>query len=146
MKNHETLNDTFDITPTEVVAKPIKRNKETVALTNVSEMKDKDVAYVRGKLYEMTEKLSEAANESLESALESGHPRAWEVAGNTMKLAADTAEKLIHLQGSNRRLDEERPVVNATQNNTSVTNNVMFSGSTQEMMAMLKEAQRENNK
>ena len=144
MKNHETLNDTFDITPTEVVSKPVKIKKKDVALTNVSEMKDKDVAYVRGKLYEMTEKLSEAANESLESALESGHPRAWEVAGNTMKLAADTAEKLIHLQGSNRRLAEERMNVNATTNNTTVTNNVMFSGSTHEMMAMSKEAKKEN--
>jgi hypothetical protein len=146
MSNFDSLDNTFDITAEEVETKPVKRVKKESALANVSEMKDKDVAYVRGKLYEMTEKLSEAANESLETALESGHPRAFEVASNAMKLAADTAEKIIHLQGSNRRLDEERVNVNATQNNTTVTNNVMFSGSTQEMMAMLKEAQTENNK
>jgi hypothetical protein len=148
MKSSENLNQVFDIEATEVApnGKMTKRQKDALALTDIGEMKEKDVAYVRGKLYEVAEKLSEAMNESLESAIENQHPRAWEVTGNLMTQCADVAEKLVRLQGTNQRMNEERPIVNAQQNNTTTTNNIMFSGSTQEMMAMLKEAQKENNK
>ena len=85
----------------------------------------------------MSEKLSEAAAESLETAMEHQHPRSFEVAGNIMKQTAEVAEMLLNLQEKNKRMNEEEVKVQATQNNT--TNNV-FVGSTAELMKALKES------
>ena len=141
MKPNECLDDTFGITPEVQPVKLTRREKESLRLADVSEMKEKDIAFVRGKLYEMAEKLSEAANESLDVALESSHPRAFEVTANTMKLCADVAEKITDLHSKKKQLDIDEVSVKATQNNT--TNNVFMSGSTADLMRMLKESQQD---
>ena len=108
-------------------------------LDNISDMKEKDLSFVRGKLLQMTERLSEAAEESLEVALESSHPRAFEVSSNAMKLCAEVAEKLTDLHDKKESMElkkDTKPAVAGTQ----VQNN-MFVGSTSELMKMLKDAQ-----
>jgi hypothetical protein len=143
MSTNKSLDEVFDVTPTEISIekpekKPLSRRQKDALVPNINELKEQDVSYVRGKLLQMTEMLAECAQESLESALENGHPRGFEVSSNAAKQCAEVAEKLVHLQGSNRRLDEDRVSVNATQNNTNVTNNVMFSGSTADLFAEMK--------
>jgi len=134
----KSLDQTFDIVAESVQPVKIsKSDKKSTDITNISEMKDKDLAFVRGKLLQMTERLSEAAEESLEVALESSHPRAFEVSSNAMKLCAEVAEKLTDLHDKKESMElkkDTKPAVAGTQ----VQNN-MFVGSTSELMKMLKE-------
>ena len=135
-----SLDQTFDITP-EVEVTPVrlsKSEKKAMKLDNISDMKEKDLSFVRGKLLQMTERLSEAAEESLEVALESSHPRAFEVSSNAMKLCAEVAEKLTDLHNRKEVMEsrkEQQPAVAGTQ----VQNN-MFVGSTSELMKLLKDS------
>ena len=134
-----SLDQTFDIAP-EVEVTPVrlsKSEKKAMKLDNISDMKEKDLSFVRGKLLQMTERLSEAAEESLEVALESSHPRAFEVSSNAMKLCAEVAEKLTDLHNRKEVMEsrkEQQPAVAGTQ----VQNN-MFVGSTSELMKLLKD-------
>ena len=60
-------------------------------LRDVSEDRDKDYEYTRAELYSLIDQGQEAVRGALEVAQESGHPRAYEVATNAMKLS------LIHI-------------------------------------------------
>ena len=141
--NH-SLDETFSIVePTEVVS-PVrlsKSEKKTLQLDNISDMKEKDLAYVRGKLLSMTEKLAEAAEESLEVALESSHPRAFEVSANAMKLCSEVAEKITDLHNRKEVMEDRKVSKPAAMTGTNVQNN-MFVGSTSELMALLKDSKK----
>ena len=136
MKSSDALNETFNIEPEVQPAPLTKTRKELKELAKLTDNKDKDASYVRAKLYEMTEKLSEAANESLEVAMESSHPRAFEVVFNGAKNAADVVDKITDLHKKVKDLEVEE--VKVQQHNT--TNNVFVSGSTQDVIKMLKES------
>ena len=81
--------------------------------------------------------MSEAAEESLEVALESSHPRAFEVSSNAMKLCAEVAEKLTDLH-NRKEVMESRKDIQPAVAGTQVQNN-MFVGSTSELMKLLKD-------
>ena len=146
MKNFDSLDQTFDITPNKGTELMKKTRKEVKALAKLSEQKDQEASYVRAKLYEMSEKLSEAANESLEVALESQHPRAFEVCSNTMKACAEVAEKITDLHKKHNDLSAEEVKQQAVIQAGGTQQNIFFSGSTQEMMQMIKEANKSTDK
>jgi precorrin-6x reductase len=145
MKNHEALDDTFDITP-DVKPSPLSRTrKEVAALAKLSEVKEKDAAYVRAKLYEMSEKLSEAASESLEVALESSHPRAYEVCANTMKACAEVAEKITDLHSKSQKIETDAEIKQQSVVQAGGTQqNIFMTGSTADLMKALKEVNTES--
>ena len=80
----ENLSDEFnvsnDIVQPEIVDKKIEQIK------NSSDDIKKDYDYTRGNLYSIIEKGQEALNGILELAQESEMPRAYEVAGQIMKM------------------------------------------------------------
>ena len=137
MSTFDSLNDTFDITPvsSEVQeVKPIKRNKKPLIISDKGEDKEKDYQYARAQLYDIVEKMQETLDGALEVAQQSDHPRAYEVAFNGAKNAADVVDKLADLHKKMQDVEkEEQKVVNQTQNN------VFMSGSTAELLKMLKE-------
>ena len=134
MDSGEQLDRVFDITPEEV--KPIKKPKKSqLTLSDKSEDRDKDYAYVRSNLYDLVDKMQEACYDALEVAQQSEHPRAFEVAMNGMKNAAEVVEKITDLHTKVKDLDAEE----STSNSPNVQNN-MFVGSTAELMAMLKDS------
>ena len=138
MKNtNQSLDEVFDIVPEVTPVRLSKSEKKALKLDNISDMKEKDLSFVRGKLLQMTEKLSEAAEESLEVALESSHPRAFEVSSNAMKLCAEVAEKITDLH-NRKEVMESRQDTQPTIAGTQVQNN-MFVGSTSELMKLLKD-------
>ena len=141
MDTNTQLDQVFDIAPTPEQLKPIKkpRNKELV-LSNKTEDRDKDYSYVRANLYSIVEKMQESIDGAMEVALQSEHPRAFEVAINGMKSAAEVAEKLTDLHSKTKELEKEEKTIEATQN---VQNN-MFVGSTADLMMMLKEGQKKD--
>lgn len=131
MSTFDSLNDTFDITPSEI--KPIKKVKPLV-LSDKSEDKEKDYQYARAQIYDIIEKMQESLNGAMEVAQQSDHPRAYEVVFNGARNAADVVEKLGDLHKKMQEVQkEETKVVNQTQNN------VFMSGSTADLLKMLKE-------
>lgn len=140
MSNFDSLDETFDIVPQESMPKPIKRKKVDLVISDKSHDKEKDYQYARAQIYDLVEKMQEAVNGALEVAQESDHPRAYEVCLNGAKNAAEVVEKLGDLHKKMNDIENDEVKVQATQNNT--TNNVFMSGSTAELMKMLKD----NNK
>jgi hypothetical protein len=92
----------------------------------------KDYEYSRGQLYSLISKGQEAVDGILEIAQESGHPRAFEVAGQLIKSVADTTDKLIDLQKKMRDLD-------SPQKGPTTVNNSLFVGSTAELSKLIKQ-------
>ena len=132
-KPFDALDDTFDITPSEV--KPIKKEKPIIEIGE--DDRKKDYTYARSQLYNIVEKMQESLNDAMDVAQQSEHPRAFEVVFNGAKNAADVVDKLADLHKKMNDLEKEEPKVQATQN---VQNN-MFVGSTADLMKMLKENQ-----
>ena len=133
MSTYDSLNDCFDITPVGEDPKPIKKTKPLI-VSDKGEDKEKDYQYARAQLYDIVEKMQETLNGAMEVAQQSDHPRAYEVAFNGAKNAADVVDKLGQLHKQMADVEkEESKVVNQTQNN------VFMSGSTAELLKMLKE-------
>ena len=131
-KPFDSLDQTFDITPSEEV-KPIKKVKPII-VSDKSEDRQKDYTYARAQLYDIVEKMQESLNGAMEVAQQSEHPRAFEVCFQGAKHAADVVEKIGDLHKKMDDLEKEKPQAQATQ----VQNN-MFVGSTTELMKMLKD-------
>lgn len=126
----KTMEETFDIQVEE--SAPIQEFKQAKNNTKIND-RDKDYEYVRGSLYDLIEKGQEAVNGALEIAQESGHPRAFEVAGNLIKQTTEMAEKLTDLHRKMKDLNAEESGPKSVTNNNS-----MFIGSTSDLQKMLK--------
>ena len=139
-KSSEELDNAFDITPveSEVVKPVVKPKKKPLVISNKSDDQEKDYQYARAQLYDIVEKMQESLNGAMEVAEQSEHPRAYEVVFAGAKNAADVVEKLNDLHKKMKDLETEE--VKIQQNNTQ---NVFMSGSTADLLKMLKE---QNNK
>lgn len=134
MSTFDSLDETFDIVPFPV-EKQLKKQKPLV-LSDKSEDRDKDYQHVRASLYNLVDKMQEALDGALEVAQQSDHPRAYEVALNGAKNAAEVVEKITDLHKKVKDFEIEE--VKVQQTNTT-NNNVFFSGSTADMLKALKE-------
>lgn len=138
MSTFDSLDETFDIVPSPV-EKQLKKQKPIV-LSDKSEDRDKDYQHVRSSLYNLVDKMQEALDGALEVAQQSDHPRAYEVFLQGAKNTAEVAEKLTDLHKKVKDLEIEE--VKVQQNNTT-NNNVFMTGSTADLMMMLKEQQKD---
>ena len=133
-KSFDSLDETFDITPAEVVPKAIQKVKPVVEVDKDAD-REKDYTYARSQLYNIVDKMQESLNGAMEVAQQSEHQRAFEVCFQGAKHAADVVDKIADLHKKMSDLEKDEPKVQSTQN---VQNN-MFVGSTAELMKMLKE-------
>ena len=132
MSTFDSLDNTFDIVPAGEV-QPIKKTKPLI-VSDKGEDKEKDYQYARAQLYDIVGKMQETLNGAMEAAAQSDHPRAFEVAFQGAKHAADVVDKIGDLHKKMADVEQkESSVVNQTQNN------VFMSGSTAELLKMLKE-------
>ena len=132
----EKLNDTFNITPTEVevdesdVSVGVDKEKpDRLVKSDV----ERDYEYTRGNLYSIIEKGQEAINGILDVAEQSDMPRAYEVAGQLIKSVSDATDKLMDLQKKLKDVEEEK-----VSKGPSTVNNSLFVGSTAELAKLLK--------
>jgi len=123
------LEKSLDIETTIVSISKDDINIESIETSNDPQ---KDYEYSRGQLYSLISKGQEAVDGILEIAQESGHPRAFEVAGQLIKSVADTTDKLIDLQKKMKDLD-------APQKGPTTVNNSLFVGSTAELSKLIKQ-------
>ena len=86
----------------------------------------------RKNLYNLLDKGNEAIEGILSLAKEGEHPRAYEVAGQLIKTQSEVAQNLLDLQGTLKKLKEEKGSVPK-----NVTN-ALFVGSTTELQKLIK--------
>ena len=137
MSTFDSLDKTFDMSSTEIV--PVEEAPTPVKAKQVDRDKhnEKDYEYQRAQLYNLVDKMQEALDGAMEVAQESDHPRAYEVVFNGAKNAADVVEKIGDLHKKMKDLEEQEAKV--TQHTTGTTNNVFMTGSTAELLKMLKD-------
>lgn len=135
MKPFEVLDETFDIVPAESVdAEIVTTSEKEKAPKNID--KDKDYEIVRSNLHSLIMKGQQIVDEVMDVAAQSQHPRAYEVAINSVKNVSEVADKLIDLHKKIQDLSTEE--VKITQNNSQT--NVFVAGTTAEIMKMLKDS------
>ena len=131
MKIDDSLSEVFEVktmTPTEVI------DTDGVIVSQSNNKIEDDYEVTRNNLRILLQQGQEALQKSLDVAMQSEHPRAFEVVGNLMKQLADINQQLLDLHQQKRKLDEPSKAEKAKQ----VTNNAIFVGSTAELNKLIK--------
>lgn len=132
MKDLDNLNNIFNIEPTP----PEKQSnivKATESLSSDKELdKEDDYQLARHTMRNLLIKGEDTLNEISNLAKNSEHPRTYEVTGQMIKTLSDVAKDLMGLQKQVKdlQLTDDTPKI-GTQNN------VVFAGSTHELMKLL---------
>jgi len=138
MSQFDSIDEALNV-ESEIVKAPKTHDLSEVNDVKVEKVERNDRAsdyeYSRAQLYSLIEKGQEAVNGALELANEGDSGRNFEVALNGVKTISEVTEKLIDLQKKMKELDE----VQVTNNQTNVTNNSVFVGSTTELQKMIKQ-------
>lgn len=132
MKIDDSLSSVFDvqsIPQTEVIT----REGEIISASN-TKIED-DFNITRDNLRILLQQGQEALQKSLDVAMQSEHPRAFEVVGNLMKQLADINQQLLDLHQQKQKLDEPSKADKAKQ---VTNNNAIFVGSTSELNKLIK--------
>lgn len=145
MSNFDSIDEALDcesVIEPKVITVVDETDEDSLATSGISTMPDaqKDYDYARTQLYSLIEKGQEAVNGALELAQEGDSARSYEVAINGIKNVSEVAEKLLDLQKKVKELDEVQ-----VTNQTNVTNNSVFVGSTSDLQKMIKEGIMKNN-
>jgi len=130
MRTDDSLSSVFDvetIPKTEVIA----RDGEIITNNKVED----DFDTSRNNLRILLQQGQEALQKSLDVAMQSEHPRAFEVVGNLMKQLADINQQLLDLHQQKQKLDEPSKAEKAKQ---VTNNNAIFVGSTAELNKLIK--------
>lgn len=93
-----------------------------------------DYRIARNKLNTTLEQSEKALEGMLNVALASDSPRAYEVVGQLLKIKGDAAKDLLALQNAKKKLRETE----TKKQNIDTQNNIIFSGSTADLMKALK--------
>jgi hypothetical protein len=131
MKIDDSLSEVFDVktmTPTEVI------DTDGVIVSRSNNKIEDDYEVTRNNLRILVQQGQESLQKSWDRAMQSEHPRAFEVVGNLMKQLADINQQLLDLHQQKQKLDEPSKAEKAKQ----VTNNAIFVGSTAELNKLIK--------
>ena len=132
-KLNEVLNIAEEVLEKKEEKNPLEIVKEPpVPVVPEDDNPDTDFETGRGELYKLLEKGNEAIDGILNLAKEGEHPRAYEVAGQLIKTQSEVAQNLLDLQGTLKKLKEEKGSVPK-----NVTN-ALFVGSTTELQKLIK--------
>lgn len=129
MKDISKLNDIFNIDSTE----ESKENSLVPLDPNINYDTENDYQLARQTMRNVLIKGDDTLNEIINLAKNSEHPRSYEVAGQLMKTLSDVSKDLLGLQKQVKDLQQDTnlPAQIGTQNN------VVFAGSTHELMKLL---------
>ena len=132
MKIDDSLSEVFDVKPitqTEVI------DTDGVIVSQSNNKIEDDYDVTRNNLRILLQQGQEALQKSLDVAMQSEHPRAFEVVGNLMKQLADINQQLLDLHQQKQKLDEPSKAEKAKQ---VTNNNAIFVGSTAELNKLIK--------
>ena len=130
MKDLPELNALFNTEPmTEILPMPLDK-------PGLSADQQDDFELARQTLRRVITKGNNILDDISELSRNSEHPRNYEVTGQIMKTLSDTAKDLLELHKRAQQLKQPETAKSAGSINTQ--NNVVFAGSTAELMKMLK--------
>ena len=146
--NYQDLDDLFGTEKTDIMSVEIVDDNDgiddTVQLPAVSvpevfettgdDIED-DYLIARKNLNALIDKSQQALDGALNVALASDSPRAYEVVGQLIKTTGDAAQDLLKLQQAKKKLREED---SKKSQQIDTQNNIIFSGSTSDLLKALK--------
>lgn len=136
-KPFEALDRTLDIVPLEAEIVEIKEAKtRAIVVRDKEDDKESDYQHIRTELYSLIQKGQTLIDGVMNVAEQSQHPRAYEVAINSVKNVAEIAEKLMDLHKKLNDVTVEETKISQT----NVQNNVFIAGTTSEIMKMVQDA------
>jgi len=128
MKIDDNLNKVFNL-------EPAKEEKEPMSLLPVEvpeeEQQDADYQLARGTLRNLITKNDAVLDTLIDLARNSEHPRAYEVAGQLIKTQSEMAKDLLEVHKKKKEISGD------TTKNYNTTNNIVFAGSTSELMKVI---------
>ncbi len=130
------LNEIFNITPQEKHSAPT-----TIPFISKNADAEDDYDLARDTLRNVIEKGSNALDDIIHLAKNSEHPRTYEVAGQLMKTMSEVAKDLLALQKQKIELDKPQAEQVAQNPQNGQQNNIVFTGSTENLLKMLKQTQ-----
>lgn len=122
----DKLNEVFNIEPT-----PTQRV--------MREVQDDDYDLARETLREVITQGRTALDDVISLARSSEHPRSYEVAGQIMKTMSDVAKDLLTLK--KQKLELESPKNTQANPQIGQQNNIVFAGSTDDLLKMIQQQQ-----
>lgn len=124
----DKIGESLGLTPLDgELITPIKNE-----VSKAPEESDQDFKYARENFYNIIETGTEALQQMLDVAKASEHPRAYEVVSTIMKTLVDANKDLVSMS---EKKAKEQP----KEENSQVTNNNLFVGSTSDLQKMLKD-------
>lgn len=138
MKHDENLRNIFDIEP----AKPREIVPAPVQETNDDAEDDYNLA--RSTMRTIIQRSVTTLDDVLNVAHASEHPRAYEVAGQLIKTMSEVSKDLLTLHEQRKAI--RKPVEEDTTKRLEIAqqNNIVFAGSTDELLKMLNQKNIEN--
>jgi hypothetical protein len=147
MVDKDTIIDFEDDGENSLMEKPCKdmvildaseKQSQTEAPDTAQDMID-DYHYARETYTKMIQQGQEVLTGVLEMAQAAPNPRAFEVAGQHMKIIADNTDKLMKIAKEYKELTTEKQS-GTEQNAENITNNnIVFNGSADQLLRMLEE-------
>lgn len=120
------LNEVFNLEPTNTQRQ-------------LREIQDDDYDLARETLRDVITQGRSALDDVISLARSSEHPRSYEVAGQIMKTMSDVAKDLLTLK--KQKLDLETPKNNNMNPQIAQQNNIVFAGSTEDLIKMINQQQ-----
>lgn len=133
MKHKENLSKIFDLDI------PFQKEEAPQALVpvkeNITEEED-DYQLARRTMRHIIQKSDDTLDEILELARNTEHARTYEVAGQLIKTMSDVSKDLLSLHAQKKELTKG---IEKEQPSIGQQNNIVFAGSTQDLLKMLKD-------
>lgn len=131
-KVNEKLTEIFDVEPVDLTKKSDSVN---LPIATTGDVVDDDAEFARNNIKELIIKGNKAMDELLLVANASEHPRAYEVAAGLIKNLSDLNKDLLELQKRKKDLKTEP---SSKKSDLNIDKAVVFSGSTTDLIRMLK--------
>ena len=128
MDELKKLNQLFNM---EDMFVPKEAKSEVIEKENV-DIKEADFELARKTYRSLIKKNDDVINEIVRIAKNSESSRAFEVAGQLLKAQADITKELLNSHKQKKEIDGE-----SANNNIKTQNNIVFAGSTSELMKMI---------
>lgn len=138
-KLNKKLSEVLDVEPLESTEFNIESALPAPMPVVVSDDVQDDTNYARQNIKDLIEKGNSAIDNLLKVAIESEHPRAYEVASGLIKNLSDLNKDLLELQKRKKDLMPK----SAENNNNLNIDKAVFIGSTTDLIKMLKQSKKE---
>jgi hypothetical protein len=132
MRIDDSLSEVFDV---QTIPKTEVITQDGEIISTASQKIESDYDTTRNNLRILLQQGQEALQKSLDVAMQSEHPRAFEVVGNLMKQLAEVNQQLMDLHQQKQKLDA--PTKDGSKKEVT-NNNVIFTGSTAELNKLIK--------